>query len=172
MIRLKSLLRESGDGIIDKFISILPKYGLEFHDPARSEHAFRRHGYIYPTITDKDHTIKVALDRTDIYVYKGRVWLGDPSQPLKHGYVMQAMVTNPEYRNKGKAKEILKAITAAADEAGFILKLEPAPMIDLMNSKEKRKITTTFLKNLYGKHGFKLEPEGNIMTRIPADKGI
>ena len=73
MIKLKQLIKKSKDSIIERFISLLPKYDLEFYswDKGR-EHAFQWRGSIYPTITDKEKIVKVALDRTDLFVAKTR----------------------------------------------------------------------------------------------------
>lgn len=166
MIKLKTLLKESNDAIIERFLVLLPNYGLEYHAPSESEHAFKWRGSIYPTITDKDHTVKVGLDRTDIFGHDGSVWVGDSSRPLLHGYVIQAIVTDPEQRGKGKAKEVLKQMLAAADEAGLLLKLEPVPMKDFIKRGEK-KMSTPQLQKWYAKHGFERSKDANIMTRSP-----
>ena len=90
MIRLKSLILEKyDDAVIEKFISLLPKYNLEYHSPQESEHAFKWWGNIYPTITDKEKIVKVVLDRTDIFSREGNVWVGDPADQLLNGYVIQ-----------------------------------------------------------------------------------
>lgn len=166
MIKLKSLLLEGNDAIIEKFISLLPKYGLEYHTPLESKHSFEWRGSIYPTLTNKDHTVKVALDRTDIFGHNGSVWVGDSSRPMLNGYVIQAIVTDPEHRGKGKAKEVLKSILSAADEAGLLLKLEPVPMKDFIKQGDE-KLSASQLQKWYSKNGFKKSKEANIMTRNP-----
>ena len=168
MIKLKQLIEESNDSIIEKFISLLPKYDLEFHswDSGR-EDAFQWRGNTYPTITDKEKIVKVALDRTDLFVRRpGEVWLGDPSRPLVHGYIIQAIVTDPQHRSKGKASEILKRILKAADEAGLLLKLEAVPMKDFIKKKQL-KLTSPQLIKWYSKHGFEKHPEVSLMIRKP-----
>jgi GNAT superfamily N-acetyltransferase len=167
MIRLKSLILEKyDDAVIEKFISLLPKYNLEYHSPQESEHAFKWRGNIYPTITDKEKIVKVALDRTDIFSREGNVWVGDPSRPMLNGYVIQAIVTDPEHRGKGKASDILRRMIKAADEAGLKLKLEPVPMKDFIKKKEK-KLTQPQLQKWYSKHGFEKDKGANIMVRNP-----
>jgi len=166
MIKLKSLLLEGDDPIIEKFISLLPKYGLEYHAPLESKHSFEWRGSIYPTVTDTSHTVKVGLDRTDIFGREGNVWVGDPSRPILNGYVIQAIVTDPEHRGKGKAKEALKSMLAAADEAGVLLKLEPVPMKDFIKKGEK-KMSQSQLQKWYSKYGFEKSKDANIMTRLP-----
>lgn len=166
MIKLKSLLKESNDIVIEKFISVLPKYGLEYHSPENSEHAFKWRGGIYPTITDKEKLVKVALDRTDIFARDGNVWKGDPSRPLINGYVIEAIVTDPLHRRRGKATEILRRMIQAADESGLKLKLEPVSMVDFVKKGEK-KASKIQLQKWYGKHGFEKDPDANIMTRNP-----
>jgi len=167
MIKLKTLMNEGSDAMIEKFISLLPKYELEYHSPQESEHAFKWNGGIYPTITDKDKIVKVALDRTDIFSREGSVWVGDPSRPLLNAYVIQAIVTDPEHRGKGKAREILKRILQCADEAGLLLKLEPVPMKDFIK-KGQQKLTQPQLQKWYAKYGFEKEPNANIMIRKPS----
>jgi len=164
MIKMKPLLTE-GDEVIEKFIALLPKYGLEYHVP-QSEHSFRWRGGMYPTVTDKDHIVKVGLDRTDIFNRNGQVWIGDPSRPMLNGYVIQAIVTDPEHRGKGKAREALKGILQAADEAGLLLKLEPVPMKDFVKRGQKG-MSKDQLRKWYGGLGFEKHPEANIMTRKP-----
>ena len=167
MISLIKLMNESSDdSVIEKFISFLPKYGLEYHSPQESEHAFKWRGGIYPTITDKDKKVKVALDRTDIFGRNGDVWVGDPSRPMLNGYVIQAIVTDPQNRGKGFATDILKRILKAADEAKLKLKLEPVPMGDFISKKQKG-LTKPQLQKWYGKHGFEKDSKANIMTRNP-----
>ena len=168
MIKLKSLLKEYDDTVIEKFISLLPKYDLEFYSwDSGKENAFQWRGNTYPTITDKEKIVKVALDRTDLFVRRpGEVWLSDPSRPLLHGYVIQAIVTDPQHRGKGKASDILKRILRAADEAGLLLKLEIAPMKDFIKKKEK-KLTTPQLQKWYSKQGFEKHPDANLMVRKP-----
>lgn len=161
---MKSLLTE-GDDIIEKFISLLPKYGMEYHAP-ESEHSFHWRGSMYPTVTDKDHFVKIGLDRTNIFNRQGQVWIGDPSRPLLNGFVMQAIVTDPPQRGKGKARETLKALLQSADEAGLLLKLEPVPMKDFIKRGQKS-MTKDQLRKWYGSHGFEKDPEANIMTRTP-----
>lgn len=166
MIKLKTLLTESNDAVIEKFISLLPKYGLEFHSPRDSEHTFKWRAGIYPTITDKEHIVKVGLDRTDIFGRNGYVWIGDPSRPILNGYVIQAIVTDPKERGRGRAKEVLRQMIKCADEAGLLLKLEPVPMKDFIK-KGERSLTKPQLQKWYSKYGFKKEPDANIMTRPP-----
>jgi GNAT superfamily N-acetyltransferase len=168
MINLKQLLKESDDTIVEKFLSLLPKYDLEFHswDVGDAAIAFRWRGSTYPTLTDKERIVKVALDRTNIFGHDGNVWIGDPSHPMLNGYVVQAIVTNPEDRGKGKAREILKRILAAADEAGLLLKLEPVPMKDFIK-KGQPHLSRLQLQKWYGKYGFKKDPSANIMMREP-----
>lgn len=172
MIKLKTLLHESTDNVIEKFISLLPKYDLEFHSWDNGpEKAFQWRGGTYPTVMDKEGKVKVALDRTDIFNHDGRVWMGDPSRPMLNGYVIQAIVTDPQHRGKGLASEILKRMIQAADEAGLLLKLEPVPMKDFIKKKEKG-LTHVQLKKWYAKHGFEKEPDVNIMTRKPLTEGL
>lgn len=168
MVNLKSLILEHQDEIIEKFIALLPKYGLEFHswDSGDKTLTFQWRGGIYPTITDKDHTVKIGLDRTDIFSRDGNVWLGDPTHPLLNGYVIQAIVTNPEQRGKGKARETLKNVLAAADEAGLLLKLEPVPMKDFIKRGNK-KLSRDQLIKWYSSNGFEKEKDANIMKRQP-----
>ncbi|HOT87954.1 MAG TPA: hypothetical protein PL028_00225 [Bacteroidales bacterium] len=161
---MKSLLIEE-DGVIKKFISLLPKYGLEYHAP-QSKYSFRWQGHMYPTVTDKDHSVKIGLDRTDIFNRNGHVWVGDPTQPLLNGYVIQSIVTNPEQREKGKASEALKSMLQAADEAGLLFRLEPVPMKDFIGPGQKS-MNTDHLINWYEKVGFKKLPLANIMIRNP-----
>lgn len=167
MLKLKTLLYED-DEVIEKFISLLPKYDLEFHSWESGDQAFHWRGNIYPTITDKEHIVKVALDRTDLFVRRpGEVWMGDPSRPLLHGYVIQAIVTDPEHRTKGKASEVLKRVLKAADEAGLLFKLEAAPMSDFIK-RGKPKLSRDQLIKWYARHGFKKHPEANLMIREPS----
>lgn len=166
MIKLKLLLLEGDDAIIEKFISLLPKYGLEYHTPLESKHSFGWRGSIYPTVTDTAHTVKVGLDRTDIFGHNGSVWVGDSSRPMLNGYVVQAIVTDPEHRGKGRAKEALKSMLSAADEAGLLLKLEPVPMKDFIKRGDK-KLSQSQLQKWYSKYGFEKSKEANIMTRNP-----
>lgn len=159
----------SGDEVIDKFIALLPNYGLELHtwSVGDKDVAFKWRGSTYPTITDKERSVKVALDRTDIYGHNGDVWMGSASQPLVNGYVIQAIVTDPAQRGKGKAKEMLKQVLRCADEAGLLLKLEPVPMKDFVK-KGQASLTKKQLQQWYGRHGFHKDPEVNIMTRTPS----
>jgi GNAT superfamily N-acetyltransferase len=169
MLKLKSLLlKENRDDVIERFKSLLPKYGLEFYswDNNPDNVAFQWRGGTYPTVTDKDRIVKVALDSTDIFSRRGEVWVGDPSRPMVHGFVIQAIVTNPEHRGKGKAKEMLRKVLAAADEAGLLLKLEPVPMKDFIKKGQKN-VTKNQLQKWYGGMGFERDPEANIMTRKP-----
>jgi GNAT superfamily N-acetyltransferase len=159
---------EEDDAIIEKFIALLPKYGLEYHSPMESKHSFEWRGSVYPTVTDKDHTVKVGLDRTDIFGHDGQVWVGDSSRPLLHGYVIQAIVTDPEQRGKGRAKEVLRQLLVAADEAGLLLKLEPVPMKDFIKRREK-KMSTPQLQKWYAKHGFEKSKDANLMIRSPRE---
>jgi GNAT superfamily N-acetyltransferase len=168
MIKLTQLIKESEDSIIERFISLLPKYDLEFHswDIGR-EHAFQWRGNTYPTITDKEKIVKVALDRTDLFVRRpGEVWVGDPSRPLLNGYVIQAIITDPQHRGKGKASEILKRMLKAADEAGLLLKLEAVPMKSFIKRKQP-KLSQPQLIKWYSKHGFEKHPESSLMVRKP-----
>ena len=158
---------ERDDAIIEKFISLLPKYDLEFHSwDNGKEHAFQWRGGTYPTITDKDKIVKVALDRTDIFVRDNDVWVGDSSRPMLNGYVIQAIVTDPAHRGKGKAGEILRRIVKCADEAGLLLKLEAVPMKDFIKKKQSS-MTKPQLIKWYSKHGFEKHPEASLMTRAP-----
>lgn len=170
MIKLKQLLimEDRKDEVIEKFLSLLPKYGLEFYswDNNPNDVAFHWRGGTYPTITDKEHQVKVALDTTDIFSRRGDVWVGDPSHPLVHGFVIQAIVTDPEQRRKGKAKETPNKVLQAADEAGLFLKLEPAPMKDFIKRGQKG-MTIDQLRKWYGSLEFEKDPEANIMTRKP-----
>lgn len=168
MIKLQSLLKETDDNIIDRFIKSLPNYGLEFHswDSGDKNVTFKWKGGTYPTITDKDRIVKVALDRTDIFGHNGNVWLGDPSRPMLNGYVIQAIITDPKHRNKGKARDMLKKVLDAADAAGLLLKLEPVPMKDFIHKKDP-KLTHSQLTKWYYRHGFEKSPDANIMTRNP-----
>lgn len=172
MIKLKTLIIESiDDSVIEKFLSLIPKYGLEYHQPLANDdslnkNAFSWRGSTYPTITDKEHIVQVALDRTDIFGRDGHVWGADPSRPLVNGYVLQAIVTKPEHRGQGKAKDILKKILQAADEAGLLLKLEIAPMKDFIKRGDK-KLSRTQLEKWYARHGFQKAKDVNIMTRMP-----
>ena len=109
-------------------LGIVPEKGI----------AFEWRGNTYPTITDKDKIVKIALDRTDLFVRRPvDVWMGDPSRPLLNGYVIQAIVTDPEHRGKGKASDILRRILKAADEAGLLLKLEAVPMGDFIKKNNQ-----------------------------------
>lgn len=168
MIKLKSLIKEHDDSVIEKFISILPKYDLEYHswDSGDKSATFQWRNGIYPTITDKDRIVKVGLDRTDIFGRNGNVYVGNSSRPLLNGYVVQAIVTDPQHRGKGKANEILKKILLAADEVGLLLKLEPVPMNDFIK-KGDAKLSQPQLTKWYSKHGFEKQPDANIMTRNP-----
>lgn len=170
MLKLRQLLitENRKDEIIEKFISLLPKYGLEFYswDNNPDNVAFHWRGGTFPTITDKERIVKVALDSTDIFSRRGEVWVGDPTRPLVHGFVIQSIVTDPEHRGKGKAKEMLKKVLAAADEAGLLLKLEPVPMKDFIKRGQKS-MSKDQLRKWYGSFGFEKDPEANIMTRKP-----
>ena len=94
------------------------------------------------------------------------MWLGDPSRPLLNGYIIQAIVTDPQHRRKGKASEILKRILKAADEAGLLLKLEAVPMKDFIKQKTP-KLSQPQLIKWYSKHGFEKHPDASLMTRKP-----
>jgi GNAT superfamily N-acetyltransferase len=169
MIKLKSLIREnSSDAIIEKFIASLPSFGLEYHSWSAGDPsvAVKWRGGVYPTITDAERLVKVALDRTDIFPHNGNVWVGDPSHPMLDGYVIQAIVTDPDHRGKGKAREMLKKVIAAADASGITLKLEPVPMKDFIKKKDQ-KLSQPQLTKWYAKYGFEKSPEANIMTRKP-----
>jgi hypothetical protein len=169
MIKLKSLIKEnSNDSKIESFIESLSSFGLEFHtwcigDPSV---AIKWKGSTYPTITDSERIVKVALDRTDIFSHNGSVWVGDPNRPMLDGYVIQAIITDPKQRRKGKAKEMLNKVLAAADASGIKLKLEPVPMKDFIKKGEPS-LTQLQLTKWYSKHGFRKSPDANIMTRYP-----
>jgi len=75
-------------------------------------------------------------------------------------------VTDPEHRNKGKAREMLKKVLASADASGITLKLEPVPMKDFIKKKDP-KLSLPQLTKWYAKYGFKKSPDANIMTRTP-----
>ena len=171
MIKLRTLINETKtDEVIEKFISLLPKYDLEFHSWNTSEKgaALEWRGNTYPTITDKNRLVKVALDNTDIFNHNGHVWVGDPTRPILHGFVIQAIVTDPQHRGKGLASDILRRMLSAADEAKLKLKLEPIPMDSFINKKKKEKgLTKKELINWYIRRGFIKDPEANIMTRNP-----
>ena len=176
MIKLKSLLvlceeyRE--DTAIEKFIEALPKYGLRFHLPTIGDdfkpnpEAFSVGGTVYPTVTNANKTVKVALDRTDIFERDGRVWVGSASKQLINGFVMQAIVTDPEHRGRGEARETLKNLLKAADEASLTLKLEVAPIKNFIKRGQKN-LTRNQLEKWYAKHGFEKNKNLSIMTRNP-----
>jgi predicted GNAT family N-acyltransferase len=163
VIKLISLIKEGSDDVIEKFISLLSNYDLNYISPEQ-ESAFKWNGSIYPTITDKDNIVKVALDRSNIFGHDGRVFIG--SHPMLNGYVIQAIVTDPNHRGQGKAREILKKILLAANESGLTLKLEPVPMKDFIKKGDK-KLSQTQLQKWYSKYGFEKEKDVNIMTRMP-----
>jgi GNAT superfamily N-acetyltransferase len=168
MIKLRTILTENngtGQELLDKFIVSLDKYGLEYHG-TDSPDAFRWRGNIYPTITNPEKTVKVGLDRTDIFDREGQVWVGDPTCPLLNGWVIQAIVTDPEHRGKGEASKVLSQIVKAADDNGIMFKGEPVPMKDFIK-RGQQKLTRNQLIKWYKRHGFEPNERGNIITRNP-----
>jgi GNAT superfamily N-acetyltransferase len=149
--------------IINKFVESLPKYNLLLCDTF-SPDALQCGGNIYPTIMNFDKSVKVGIDRTDIYEYKREVWTGDPAQPLIGALVLTAIVTVPKERGKGKASNVLNAICAAADEAGLTLKLE-AIVIPAF-AAGGRALTLDAIMAWYERYGFvKIANEMNLYAR-------
>lgn len=155
----------TGQDKLDNFINSLSKYGLEYHG-TDSPDAFKWRNSIYPTITNKEKTVKVGLDRTDIFDRNGDVWVGDPSHPLLNGWVIGAIVTDPEHRGKGEASKVLQQIVKAADECGIMFKGEPVAMKDFIK-KGQKSLTRNQLIKWYQRHGFEPNERGNIITRNP-----
>ena len=147
---------------IEAFIEKLPEHGLAYADPWSGK-AVKWHGDTYPTVTNKDGSVKILLSRTDIYEHKGYVRFGNgPAGPTK-GFIINGIITIPEKRNQGLASQMLKEICAVADETGTGLKLEVAPMAGF--TEKQKHLTFKQLHDWYARHGFSDDGCSQIMVR-------
>ena len=154
---------------ITAFLDAAPSEGLKYFRPA-TEEALRWEGGIYPTISNESGTVKVALDRTDIFERKsGEVWRGDPTAPPPNTYIIQAVVTSPESRGTGEASAVMQRIINMADKSGLTLKLEPVPMKSFVQRGQKA-MTKKQLVDWYKRLGFTQAKEGSdaVLIREPA----
>lgn len=110
-------------------------------------------GCVYPTLRTHCGAVKVALDSIERYYHDGRVWLGCPTQARHDRIVIAAIVVAPEFRRKRFATETMKSLACIADEAGFDIEVEAAPM-PAFKAKGQRTIQPRKLRDWYKSLGF------------------
>lgn len=110
-------------------------------------------GSVYPTLRTHCGAVKIGLDSIPKHYHNGRVWRGCFTQIRHDMVVIAAIVVAPEFRRKRFATESLKSIIAIADEAGFDLELEAAP-IPSFKAKGQRTIGLKKLVDWYKSLGF------------------
>ena len=87
------------DAVFDSLIFYANRNGLKYIEPSDPD-ALRYHGTSYPTFSLPDRSVSMGVTRTDIYVYKGRVWIGSALERLRDGVVIDAIVSAPGARGK------------------------------------------------------------------------
>ena len=125
-------------------------------------------GYRYPTFIAPDAKARIALDSTDLYLYKGSVRVGDPSVRNPKQWTLQGLIVNPEVRGQGVGGQTLQHLQEAADAAGVTLIAEPVQMRQFV-ARGQQALTTKQLTDWYLRHGWKQrEPGSNqILIREP-----
>jgi GNAT superfamily N-acetyltransferase len=110
-------------------------------------------GSIYPTLRTHCGAVKVGLDSIPKHYHNGRVWRGCFTQIRHDVIVIAAIVVAPEFRRKRFATETMRSLISVADEAGFDVELEAAPM-PAFKAKGQRTIGFRKLVSWYKSLGF------------------
>ena len=124
--------------------------------------ALEVNGSTYPTLQTPCGVVRIGLDSIPLYYHNGRVWRGCTLDVRHDLIVIAAIVVRPEGRRQGLATEAMRQLLAVADEAGFTIELEAAP-IPAFRAKGKRTIGARKLIAWYKSLGFspKYPDEGN-----------
>jgi GNAT superfamily N-acetyltransferase len=131
--------------------------------------AFEINGNVYPTLRTHCGAVKVGLDSIPKHYHNGRVWRGCFTQIRHDVIVIAAIVVAPQFRRKRFATETMRSLISVADEAGFTVELEAAPM-PAFRATGQRTIGFRKLVSWYKSLGFspKYPSEGeSILIRKP-----
>lgn len=126
-------------------------------------------GQGFKTFISEDGNVKIAVDNAPIFVHRGDVRMGDPTDRTPNTLTVQGLIVEPDVRGQGLASKAMQELHKAADEAGITLVGQPGRMGDFV-TKGQKSLSTEELVVWYKKLGWTQQTHGSnlILERQPA----